>query len=227
MNAVWALCFVQLWAVAADVLYVQPRRRLNAALERRYYEPGSFSFALRASLPVIVLLLLLRAFVLDVFHIPTESMVPALHPGDRILANRLAYGLRWPLSGEPLTRGALPRRGEIVVFRNPRDPSTVFVKRVLAVSGDRLEIHERRIVLNGDPLLQPWPTEGDGFDQAVQLDGARFVWRADLAHPAPPVHLDLVIPEGHLFVIGDNLDHSDDSRHWGLLSDRHLLGRAK
>jgi signal peptidase I len=227
MNAVWALCFAQLWAVAADVLYVQPRRRLKAALERRSYEPGAFSFALRASLPVVVLLLLVRAFVLDVFHIPSESMVPALQPGDRIWANRLAYGLRWPLSGEPLTRGQLPRRGEIVVFRNPRDPATVFVKRVFGVPGDRVEVRDRIVALNGQPLVQSWPTGHDFAEQIVELDGTPFILRADIAHPAPPVHLDLVVPEGHLFVIGDNLDHSDDSRHWGLVADRHLIGRAK
>jgi signal peptidase I len=227
MNAVWALCFVQLWAVAADVLYVQPRRRLKAALERRSYAPGALSFALHASLPIVVVLLLVRAFVVDVFHIPSESMVPALQPGDRIWANRIAYGLRWPLSGEPLTRSALPRRGEVVVFRNPRDPATVFVKRVLGLPGDRVEVRDRFVVLNGQPLLQPWPPGLDAADQTLELDGTRFVWRADFAHPAPPVALELVVAEGHLFVVGDNLDHSDDSRHWGLVADRHLIGRAK
>jgi signal peptidase I len=227
MNAVWTLCFLQLWAVAADVLYVQPRRRFQAALARRPYESGAISFALRASLPVVVLLLLVRAFVVDVFHVPSPSMVPALQPGDRIWANRLAYGLRWPLSGERLAGGAFPRRGEIVVFRNPRDPSTVFVKRVLAVPGDRLEVDDRLIVLNGRPLLQPWPRGVDVAQQTLELDGSRFAWRADFAHPSPAVRLDVVVPEGHLFVLGDNLDHSDDSRHWGLVADRHLIGRVR
>jgi signal peptidase I len=226
VNAVWALCFVQLWAVAADVLYVQPRRRLKAALARRPYDSGAFSFSLRASFPVVVLLLLVRAFVLDVFHVPSESMVPALQPGDRIWVNRLAYGVRWPLSGEPLTRGQLPRRGEVVVFRNPRDPATVFVKRVLGVPGDRVEVRDRIAALNGQPLVQSWPTGLDVAEQLVELDGSPFVLRADVAHPAPPVRLDLLVPQGHLFVIGDNLDHSDDSRHWGLVAERHLIGRA-
>lgn len=227
MNAVWALAFAQLWAVAADVLYVQPRRRLSAFRRGRSYRPGSLSFALRASLPIVIALLLVRAFLFDVFHVPTDSMVPALQPGDRIWVNRLAYGLRWPLSGEPLAGASLPRRGEIVVFRYPREPSTAFVKRVLAVPGDRVRVDGQRIELNGRALLVPWPRGTDTATQPVELDGIRFAVRADFAKSSDPTQLDLVVPDGHLFVLGDNLDHSEDSRHWGLVAHQHLIGRVK
>ena len=227
MNAVWALAFAQLWAVAADVLYVQPRRRLSARRRGLPYEAGALSFALRTSLPIVIGLLLVRAFLFDVFHVPTESMAPALQPGDRIWVNRLAYGLRWPLSGEPLAGGSLPQRGEIVVFRYPRQPSTAFVKRVLALPGDRVRIDDRRIELNGVPLLAAWPSAAGTATQTVELDATRFEMRADFASSTQPVQLDLVVPDGHLFVLGDNLDHSEDSRHWGLVSDRHLIGRVQ
>jgi signal peptidase I len=133
-------------------------------------------------LPIVIALLLVRAFLFDVFHVPTDSMVPALQPGDRIWVNRLAYGLRWPLSGEPLAGASLPRRGEIVVFRYPREPSTAFVKRVLAVPGDRVRIDGRRIELNGRALLAAWPQATDTATQPVELDGIRFAVRADFAN---------------------------------------------
>ena len=227
MSAVWALCFGQLWALAADVLFVQPRRRLQAARLGSDYQPGSFSFALRASFPLVLGLLITRAFVIDVFHVPTESMIPALHPGDRIWVDRLAYGLRWPLSGGALSGSALPRRGAVVLFRYPREPSTVFVKRVIALPGDHIVIDGRRIELNGRSIVQPWPVQQGAVTQSIELDGTPFEVRADFAKPAAPVRLDLIVPSGHVFVIGDNHDHSEDSRHWGLVAEQHLVGRVK
>lgn len=227
MSAVWALCFAQLWALAADVLFVQPRRRLKAVRLRNEYESGSLSFALRASFPLVLGLLITRAFVIDVFHVPTESMVPALQPGERIWVDRLAFGLRWPLSGASLTGSKLPARGEVVLFRYPRQPSTAYVKRVIGLPGDHVLIDGRRIELNGRALLQPWPVDHGVVTQSVELDGVAFEFRADFAKPAPAVTIDLVVPAGHLFVLGDNLDHSEDSRHWGLVAEQHLLGRVK
>jgi signal peptidase I len=227
VSAVWALCFGQLWALAVDALFVQPRRRLQAARRGSDYHPGSISFALRASFPLVLGLLITRAFVLDVFHVPTESMIPALQPGERIWVDRLAYGLRWPLSGVALSGSTLPRRGDVVVFRYPREPSTAYVKRVIALPGDRIVIDGRRIDLNGRPLVRSWTVERGVVTQSVELDGTSFDVRADFARPAAPVALDLVVPAGHLFVMGDNQDHSEDSRHWGLVAEQHLMGRVK
>ena len=227
MSAVWALCFGQLWALVVDVLFVQPRRRLHAARLGSNYQAGSFSFALRASFPLVLGALITRAFVVDVVHVPTESMIPALQPGDRLWVDRLAYGLRWPLSGAALAGSTLPRRGEVVVFRSPREPSTAFVKRVIALPGDRIVIDGRRIELNGRPLVRPWPVQRGVVTQSVELDGTSFEVRVDFSKPAAPVALDLVVPAGHLFVMGDNHDHSEDSRHWGLVAEHHLLGRVE
>jgi signal peptidase I len=226
MKFVWALCYVQLWALAADLLYVQPIRRLRAVARQVAYAPGAISFGLRVTFPLIVTLLVVRTFVLDMFQVPSDSMAPALVPGERIWVDRLAYGLRWPLSGDTLRGQGSPAPGEIVVFRHPRQPTTVFVKRVLGVAGDHVEIRGRDIAVNGQALVDEGPAGAAVSTRAVVLGDTRFIVRTDRGVAAPDTDIDLTVPAGHLFVMGDNLDHSEDSRTWGLVADQHLIGRV-
>lgn len=226
MTFVWALLFLYLWLFVADVLYRQPRKRYVALRDHTPYERGTLSATLPVVLPIFLAVLLGRAFLFDVYHIPSESMEPTLEEGDRIWVNRLAYGLRWPLSGQPLILDSSPDRGDVIVFHYPREPSTVYVKRVLGLPGDTIEASGHNLSLNGRPLVSEWPSAAGPVAASVMLDQRSYVVQADFDDPQslPPVSIE--IPPGHYFVVGDNLDHSRDSREWGLVNHTHLIGRV-
>ena len=226
MSALWTITFVYLWAFAADALWIQPARRLAAVRARIPYSRGAWSVALLVGLPAMVVVLLVRTFVADVYHVPTPSMQPRLQVDQLILVNRLAYGLRLPLTGDTLLGRARPRPGEIIAFHYPREPATVYVKRVLAVGGDRVRVVGRELEVNGRRISREWVGEGSATQQTVSIGETSVVLQADLAKPLvlPPV--DRIVPDGHYFVIGDSLDHSRDSREWGFVADRHLIGRV-
>ena len=147
----------------------------------------------------VLLALVIRTFVVQAFKIPSGSMLPTLQIGDHILVNKFIYDF------EPV------RRGEIIVFKFPQDESRDFVKRVIGLPGETLEIRGRQVLINGAPLEEPYAVYSDGpFAQTLELE-----------HLGP-----LVIPPGKLFMMGDNRDHSMDSRVWGLLDMHKIKGKA-
>lgn len=225
MTVLWVLWVIYMLAFAADLLYMQPYRTLRAAQRGRAHEAGAISYGLRTALPIFTVAIVARTFIVDVYHVPTASMEPNLSQGSIIWTNRLAYGLRSPLSGEVwLGQGREPQPGEVIVFKYPREPRTVFVKRVLGVPGDHVEVRGDRIAVNGQ-LVNAGDEDSAGGDSIVQLGRARFAVHDD-PELMSDVELDLVVPEAHYFTLGDNLNHSEDSRAWGLVSARHLIGRV-
>jgi signal peptidase I len=220
MTALWVLWLVYLLAFFIDLLYVQPWRQRKAALRHEHHEAGALSFGLRAALPVFTVVLLLRSFAIDVYHVPSGSMRPLLEEGSRIWVNRLAFGVRSPLTGHALIAAKTPQRGQVVVFQYPREPRTTYVKRILGVPGDHIEIAGGQIRLNGSELVA---ASGAGpIRQALIGDVHYQVLEASLPITAPDV--DLIVPPGHYFTLGDNLGNSEDSRYWGLLQESNLLG---
>lgn len=140
---------------------------------------------------IALVVALVRIYVLQPYLIPSNSMEPTIMPGDRIITNQMAY------------RSASPVRGDIVVFAYPKDPSRIFVKRVLASEGETIELRDNMVLIDGKTVQEPYLKEGD----------------------YPPFGPELV-PEGSIFVLGDNRAESGDSRDWGLLPKEYLLGKA-
>lgn len=177
--------------------------------------------------------LFVRHLVLTAYKVPTGSMQPALKPGDFIFSSRLSYGLRVPGSKTAFF-ATLPERGDIVVFSYPNQPETNYVKRVIALPGDRLQIINNRLHLNGAPLKYEAVDgragdnpDAEGFEMARETDGAGAGWVVILEKGAKDRDFGpLVVPPGEVFLLGDNRDTSDDSRYWGTVPVSQISGQA-
>jgi len=161
----------------------------------------------------LVLAIVIRGFVLQGFKIPSASMLPTLQTGDHLLINKLRYGLHVPLLGSWLARYAEPQFDDVVVFAFPLDRSQDYVKRVIAVSGERVEIRNKRVFVDD----QRRDTEHAFFAEGI--DGPPESSLRDNYGPA-------TVPSGHLFVLGDNRDRSHDSRFWGFVPVDEVEGEA-
>jgi signal peptidase I len=189
----------------------------------------------------IFVALLLRSFVVEAYQIPSGSMIPTLQVGDHIFVNKLIYGLRLPFTDFKIgTHFRPPRRGEIIVFSHPRPPHDDLIKRVVAVGGDVVEMRGNVVRVNGvatartpEGLLHYFDFD-ESSDRWVERDGNAFgerIGRAaftTLQDPAqPPRSFGPVrVPDGELFVLGDNRDNSSDSRYWGFVPLDLVRGRA-
>ena len=161
----------------------------------------------------ILIALFIRTFLVQAFKIPSGSMLPTLYIGDYLLVNKFIYGVRMPFTGKVLVPVKNPKRDDIIVFRFPKDRSIDYIKRVVGLPGDSIELREKTLYINGEKvedshayhsspvLLRPEANPRDSF--------------------AP-----ITVPAGHYFVMGDNRDNSNDSRYWGFVSEDDILGKA-
>ena len=166
-----------------------------------------------AILIAIVLALFIRTFVVQAFKIPSGSMEPTLQIGDHILVNKFIYGVKIPYLRKTIIPVSEPDRGDIIVFRYPEDPDKDFIKRVIAVPGDTVEIRNKIIYVDGAAVKND---VGVHKDSRV-LSGA--INHRDNLKP-------LTVPAGSYFVMGDNRDNSYDSRFWGFVEERSIKGKA-
>lgn len=189
----------------------------------------------------VIIALLLRAFVVEAFKIPSGSMIPTLEVGDHIFVNKFIYGLRLPLTNIRLVSFGSPKRGDVVVFVYPQDESKDFIKRVVAVGGDRIEVKQNVIYLNEKPIsrrLLPgsciYSDEEEGSNRyeprhcvawEEEQDGTRYRVIQD-RNGFPMDRGPWIVPEGHIFVMGDNRDNSHDSRYWGTVPGNYVKGKA-
>jgi signal peptidase I len=168
----------------------------------------------------VILALFIRTFVVQAFKIPTGSMEPNLLIGDHLLVNKvISSPSALPLEDRILARQPV-QRGHVVVFKFPEDPTRDFIKRVIGLPGETVEIRDKTVFINGHALVEPYahflepPLRRDDPEYGLRSEGVRDNWGPE------------VVPAGHLFVLGDNRDNSRDSRFWGFLPRDQVKGRA-
>ena len=200
--------------------------------------------------PVIVVVFLLRSFLFEPFKIPSGSMIPTLAVGDLILVNKFHYGVRLPVLNTKIIANKDPQRGDVMVFRYPVDPSVDYIKRVVGLPGDEVSYLNKQLAINGQPVptqVLPEFYDEDSLRYSHQVseqfgpvahrilidkDRSGFVmpmpqfqqFRDNCRYSAEGVVCK--VPPGHYFMMGANRDNSQDSRFWGFVPDRHIVGKA-
>jgi len=233
-----------IWAV--DALIWAPKRKQaaealsasgNVADEGKIAavlkEPTLVEYA-KSFFPVILAVLLLRSFLIEPFRIPSGSMMPTLLVGDFILVNKYKYGIRLPVLNKKVYELGQPERGDVVVFRFPKDPGVDYIKRVVGVPGDHVVYRDKTLFINGEKIAQIPQGNYIGTGSGLSMSGADLR-REDLAGVRHDILVvpkingvssDVVVPRGHYFVMGDNRDNSNDSRYWGFVPEKNLVGKA-
>jgi len=168
---------------------------------------------LEAALWALVLTAVLRAFVIQAFRIPSESMRDTLLVGDFLFVNKFEYGPKIPFTHVRLPGLHPPRRGDVIVFQFPQDPSKDFIKRCIATGGETVEVREKEVYVNGKKLNEPYARHTD-----PNIRPAGFDFRDNFG--------PFTVPKGEMFMMGDNRDNSNDSRYWGTLPMDLVKGRA-
>lgn len=164
----------------------------------------------KAIVTALILALIIRTYVIQAFKIPSGSMLQTLLIGDHILVNKFIYGTKLPFSDKRILVFTKPKRGDIIVFKYPEDPSRDFIKRVIGVEGDIIEEKNKIVYVNGKPLNEPY---------VQHTDNSVGIEPRDNFGP-------YLVPKNKLFVMGDNRDQSYDSRYWGYVDMKDVKGKA-
>jgi signal peptidase I len=165
-----------------------------------------------AIITALILALLIRTFIVQAFKIPSGSMIPTLLIGDHILVNKFLYGTHIPFTDKKILIFREPEKGDIIVFKYPEDPKKDFIKRVMATEGDTIEEKNKIVYVNGEPVKEPFAHH---YDPTIRSAGDR---RDTFGR--------ILVPKDKIFVMGDNRDHSYDSRFWGFVDTKEVKGKA-
>lgn len=199
--------------------------------------------------PVIVVVFLLRSFLFEPFKIPSGSMIPTLLINDLILVNKFHYGVRLPVLNIKVLDNNSPQRGDVMVFRYPPKPSLDYIKRVVGVPGDEVAYLNKKLTINGKPVTKTalpdfFDTDTMAYSKQFEEDlGSKTHRILNYANAAPFINSNYdfpdknncrysiegvvcKVPEGHYFMMGDNRDNSEDSRYWGFVPEKNIVGKA-
>lgn len=227
---------------------------LKRARDKDAKEPLLVEYA-KSFFPVILIVFALRSFLVEPFKIPSGSMMPTLLIGDFILVNKYTYGIRLPVINRKIVQLNNPERGDVMVFRYPTDPSLDYIKRVVGVPGDVVEYRDKKLSINGTPVstesASTFSYVGSGLNYITamvyneKLNAAGYTMMTEPGKPSvfPAQVMDFPyrqncsyqaegegfvckVPAGHYFMMGDNRDASNDSRYWGFVPDKHIVGKA-
>ncbi|OGT44080.1 MAG: signal peptidase I [Gammaproteobacteria bacterium RIFCSPHIGHO2_12_FULL_37_34] len=210
-----------------DILFLQKKRQAKKI-------PIWIDYA-RSFFPVLLIVFLLRSFLFEPFRIPSGSLEPTLLVNEFILVNKFDYGIRLPVIHQKIIGKSTPKRGDIIVFRWPPNPSLDFIKRVIGLPGDRIQYVNKELYINDQKIPQDFLQMNRVNDESGEL------WQAtekeeNLFGVKHKIYIDpekfsgnfsdIVVPDGMYFVMGDNRDNSADSRFWGFVPDENIIGKA-
>ena len=234
-----------------DALFLAPGRKLALSQLQRNYphwqkaaSPQSKEYQSRSEkiarepllveysksfFPVLLIVFVLRSFLVEPFQIPSSSMVPTLEVGDYILVNKFTFGIRLPVVRTKVFDMADPQRGDVMVFFPPHANETYYIKRVIGLPGDRIRYIDKKLYVNGDPLPQKLlaqlpPARPRHQINSEIIDGNAHEVKLDLRRRNDD--FAVTVKPGHYFMMGDNRDNSSDSRVWGQVPEKDIVGRA-
>ena len=235
--------------LTADGIKVDSGNQRAAIAQAHLRQPTWIEYS-GSFFPVIALVFVLRSFLWEPFKIPSSSMVPTLLVGDFILVNKYAYGIRLPIINKKIIEIGDPQRGDVMVFKYPKDMSQDYIKRVIGVPGDKITYENKRLTVNGKPvqytpmdqyLDEQHPVYHEQFTEhltsvshrILNTEGKRsFDIGAVENFPKREAcdysydKFTCIVPPGNYFMMGDNRDNSADSRYWGFVPDKNIVGKA-
>lgn len=221
-----------------DIVILRKNRAADQA------EPWYVEYA-KSFFPVILLVFMLRSFLVEPFKIPSGSMMPTLLAGDYILVNKFTYGLRVPILNNVMVEMNKPKRGDVMVFHYPPEPTIDYIKRVVGLPGDKIQYQDKQLIINGKVLDVKFEDNYEYEMQGANIISAKRsleqlgdVQHNILVHDIPNQYNSdspgakllngetITVPEGNYFAMGDNRDNSADSRVWGFVPEHNLVGKA-
>lgn len=217
-----------------DRLWLAKKRAAKASAQGTTLKLPTIIEYSRSFFPVLLVVFLIRSFVAEPFRIPSGSLNPTLNVGDFIIVNKFAYGIRLPILHTKILNIHEPKRGDIMVFRYPPNPSIDYIKRVIGLPGDHIEYKDKILTVNGQAMPQKFirfaiDSEAGYGSWKVEKDQENFAGIKHNIYLRPDVaasNFELIVPKGKYFVMGDNRDNSLDSRFWGFVPEANIIGQA-